>query len=310
MDMTGDVEHGAVERRTVATQHGTVSVVDVGRGPVLLFVHGVFTGAFLWRKAIDRLCSQRRCIAIDLPTHGQSGATPDQDLSLSALAELLEEACVELALEQVDLVGNDTGGALSQIFAARHPERIRTLTLTNTDAHDNLPPQAFKDSHELALRGELAAVLMYLGGNPQHALGVPGLGMGFEHPQALDEREFHTWLGVYADPERARAGERFAASSRVEDLLAAEEDLARLRAPTLIVWGTGDIFFEVDWAYWLRDHIAGASEVVEVAGAKLCFPYERVEEFVGPLRRFLDEHSPLSQTTTAGAALQTDGAPR
>lgn len=48
-----------------------------------------------------------------------------------------------------------------------------------------------------------------------------------------------------------------------------------MRAPTLIVWGTADVFFDVKWAYWLRDTIPGATEVIEVPGAKLFFPEEQ-----------------------------------
>ena len=83
-------------------------------------------------------------------------------------------------------------------------------------------------------------------------------------------------------------------STTVDDLLAVEAALGRMQTPTLIVWGTADLFFEVHWAYWLRDHIPGAQQVVEIDGGMLFFPYEHAERFVAPLRRFLDEHSPAS----------------
>ena len=60
--------------------------------------------------------------------------------------------------------------------------------------------------------------------------------------------------------------------------------------PTLIVWGTGDRFFHRKWAYWLRDTIPGATEVVEIAGARLFFPDERAAEFTAALRRHWDAH--------------------
>ena len=52
----------------------------------------------------------------------------------------------------------------------------------------------------------------------------------------------------------------------------------------LIVWGTGDIFFDVEWAYWLRDTIPGTRNVVLVDAARLFFPEERPSELVKPLR--------------------------
>jgi pimeloyl-ACP methyl ester carboxylesterase len=53
--------------------------------------------------------------------------------------------------------------------------------------------------------------------------------------------------------------------------------LRMLHAPTLILWGTGDTFFDLKWAYWLKDTLPGALDVIEVPGAKLFFPAERPE---------------------------------
>src|SRR6516165_9192192 len=95
-------------------------------------------------------------IAIDLPLHGRSPVTAGQDLSLAALAAGLEDFCQALELTGINLVANDTGGAIAQIFAARHPERLATFTLTDCDTADNLPPEDFKPMVELARAGNLA----------------------------------------------------------------------------------------------------------------------------------------------------------
>jgi pimeloyl-ACP methyl ester carboxylesterase len=58
----------------------------------------------------------------------------------------------------------------------------------------------------------------------------------------------------------------------------------------LIVWGTGDMFFDRTWAYWLRDTIPGASEVIEIEGGRLFFPDERATELAVALRRHWDAH--------------------
>jgi pimeloyl-ACP methyl ester carboxylesterase len=55
--------------------------------------------------------------------------------------------------------------------------------------------------------------------------------------------------------------------------------------PALVVWGTGDTFFDVAWAYWLRDTIPGTTRVVTVDGARLFFPEERPEDPVPHLRQ-------------------------
>src|SRR5579862_3329310 len=143
-------------RHTAATRSGEISYLDIATGPVALFVHGIASNAYLWRHVIGAVASQRRCIAVDLPLHGRSPVASGQDLSVAALAACLEDFCRELDLTGIDLVANDTGGAIAQIFAARHPQRLATLTLTDCDTDGNVPPEAFKPVVELAAAGELA----------------------------------------------------------------------------------------------------------------------------------------------------------
>jgi pimeloyl-ACP methyl ester carboxylesterase len=86
-------------------------------------------------------------------------------------------------------------------------------------------------------------------------------------------------------PEATRHSQRLLTSLHARDLLAVEPALSRLQVPTLIVWGTRDRFFRLKWAYWLRDTIPGATEVVEVGGGRLFFPDERAAELTAALRR-------------------------
>jgi pimeloyl-ACP methyl ester carboxylesterase len=156
-------------RRTIPTRSGDVSAIDIGTGPVALFVHGIGTNAFLWRNVIDLVQAERRCIAIDLPLHGQTRARPYQDFSMGALAELVEDVCDALALTSVDLVANDTGGGIAQIFAARHPDRLATITLTNCEAHANVPPPALVPTVWLARLG----VFRLIAGLLRHRPALP-----------------------------------------------------------------------------------------------------------------------------------------
>ncbi len=107
-------------RRTVSTTSGEISFIDIGTGPAALFVHGVGTNAYLWRNVIGSLAGSRRCLAIDLPLHGQTPVAPGQDLSVAAMASVLEDFCDAVGLASIDLVANDTGGAVAQVFAARN----------------------------------------------------------------------------------------------------------------------------------------------------------------------------------------------
>lgn len=272
-------------RHTAATRFGEISYLDLGAGPTALFVHGIATNAYLWRHVMDALSGQRRCIAIDLPLHGQSPVAAEQDLSLAALAASLEDFCDVLGLTAVDLVANDTGGAIAQIFAARHPHRLATLTLTNCDTVDNLPPEAFKPMVELAAAGNLAPSAVAMFANLEAAAKI-SFASGYEHLDQIDRDVIRSYLQpCFGTIERARQFERLLVSLEVGDLQAVMPQLRELTVPTLVVWGTGDAFFDVSWAYWLRDTIPGTTRVVTVDGARLFFPEERPMDLVPHLEQ-------------------------
>ena len=108
---------------------------------------------------LTALAGERRCVAIDLPLHGRTPVAPDQEFSLGAFATFVADVCDTLGLADVDLVANDTGGAVAQIVAARRPERLRSLTLTNCETEGNVPPWAFLPAVGLARVGLLAPFL-------------------------------------------------------------------------------------------------------------------------------------------------------
>jgi pimeloyl-ACP methyl ester carboxylesterase len=296
-----DIPVPGAERRNVETRDGSVSYIEAGSGPVALFVHGVGTNAYLWRHLVGSLAEERRCIAIDLPLHGRSPARPDQAFGLAAFARLLEGFCDELALTSVDLVANDTGGAIAQIFAARNPDRLRTLTLTNCETHDNVPPRAIKPTVFLARTGVLALTAPLLVRDLPRARRLV-FGTGHENldalPQEVVRRFVHPVMGTR---ERAWLFERWLTSLRASDLLEVEPLLRRLEVPSLIAWGTGDRFFETRWAHWLAETLPGARGVVEFPRARLFFPDERAAELLPHLREHwsgADESAPSAGSQT------------
>src|ERR1700719_5291525 len=149
-------QQAALTTRSIDTPSGRVSYTEAGSGPVALFVHGVVLNKHVWRRQLTRLSDTRRCIAVDLLAHGDTEIDPNQDVSVTANARMLAELLDALDVDQVDVIGNDSGGGIAQIFAATNPDRVRTLTLTNCDTHDNWPPEAFRPFMEMAAAGDLA----------------------------------------------------------------------------------------------------------------------------------------------------------
>ena len=276
-----DVATFTSHRRSVATEAGEIAYTEFGDGPVALFVHGLGTNGVLWRHVIEQLRDTSRCIAIDLPVHG--GTPARADLTVSATAGVIADLCAALGLGQVDLVANDTGGAWAQVFAARNPGSLRSLTLTNCDSEGNLPPAEFIPLVKAAAQGELAELFAGIASNPAAWRGSP-LADGYEHPDQIPDEVWRSYF-TPATIERARDFERMLAGLDAADLAAVHGELSTLDVPTLLVWGTGFPPFDISWAYRLRDLIPGVRELIEVDGAKLFFPEERPEDLVPHLRR-------------------------
>jgi pimeloyl-ACP methyl ester carboxylesterase len=272
-------------RRSVQTPSGRISYTEQGRGPVALFVHGVLLNGHLWRHQLAHLSDIRRCIAVDLLAHGDTETAPDQDVSVTANAKMLGEFLDALNIDQVDLVGNDSGGGIVQIFAAANPERVRSLTITNSDAHDNWPPEAFKPFLAMAAGGGLRGTLDAMLSDKSVYRSPQALGPAYEHPERLSDDSIETYLRPLVRTEqRTRDLQRFLAAFDNKHTLAIEARLKTLKAPTLIVWGTDDVYFDVKWSRWLAETIPGTRRRVEFKGARIFFPEERWAEFNKELR--------------------------
>src|SRR6202041_1381163 len=143
-DAAMGIENSPLKKQYVQTPSGRIGYAEQGTGPVALFVHGVLMNSYLWRHQLAALSDIRRVIALDLLAPGDTEISGEQDVSVTANAKMIREFLEALRIDEVDLVGNDSGGGISQIFAASHPDRIRSLILTLCDTHENGPPEAFK----------------------------------------------------------------------------------------------------------------------------------------------------------------------
>ncbi|MFC6977511.1 alpha/beta fold hydrolase [Microbulbifer taiwanensis] len=126
-------------RRFAETRFGRIAYIDRGAGEVALFLHGFPLNSFQWRGAIDRLSAHRRCVAPDFLAMGYTQVAEGQSVTPDAQVEMLLALLDQLAITSVDLVANDSGGAVAQLFVTRHPERVRTLLLTNCDTEMDCP---------------------------------------------------------------------------------------------------------------------------------------------------------------------------
>ena len=135
-------EPGARSPHSLEMEDGTIEYVDTGGdGPVLVFLHGLLMDASLWDAVIADLAPRYRCVAPTLPLGAHARPMkPDADLSLPGIARLVGELLDRLDLDNVTLVGNDTGGAVVQLLMSEGCVRVVGIVLVSCDAFDNFPP--------------------------------------------------------------------------------------------------------------------------------------------------------------------------
>ena len=230
------------EAQVIQTTGGAMRVFSAGAGEPIVFVHGALVNPNLWRKVVARLSPDFRCVCLELPLGSHEFGMPDADLSPGGLADLIAEAVEKLGLESPTIVGNDTGGGLTQIALARHPELAGRVVLTSCDAYDNFPPRFFTvllaPTRIPALARLLFAPLRI------RALRETPLAFGWLMHSKLEERAGDS----YVLPALAHkpAGADFARFVRTVDPSYTMDAIAKLRSydrPVLIAWSRDDRFF-------------------------------------------------------------------
>lgn len=273
--------------KTVELPQGTICYEDVGGGPPVVFVHGLLVNSLLWRKVIPELSRSARCIAPDWPLGShQIPLNPDADLSVTGVAKLVADFLEALDLRDVTLVGNDSGGAISQVVAARHPERIGRLVLTTCDAYEVFPPALFS---YLRLLPVVPGLMVTLG---QSMLRLPALRRLPLAYGALSKTPIpNDVLTQYVRPVATNAGIRrdvakFVRTARPEVTLQAAEELKGFQKPVLLLWSPEDRFFPISLAERLAQDLPNA-QLVPIEDSYVFVPEDRPERVAQEIERFI-----------------------
>jgi pimeloyl-ACP methyl ester carboxylesterase len=260
-----------------------------GEGPPIVFVHGALVNANLWRKVVPRLDGHTR-VTLDLPlgSHLEPMAK-DADLRPPALADLIADSLVALELTDVTLVGNDTGGALSQIVATRRPERIGALVLTSCDAFENFPPRFFRIV--LAPARIPGAIPLAFGSLRLRPLRRLPIAYGWLTTGPIDrEAEDSYVLPVLTRREIRRDVRKVLGGLDPTYTLDAAAKLARWDRPALIAWSERDRFFPTEHAERLAKVIPGA-RLEWIEGARTFAAEDRPERLAELIGEFARERS-------------------
>jgi len=272
------------QRHEIDLAAGRIRYREAGEGKPVVFVHGYLVDGRLWDGVVDRLSDHCRCIAPDWPIGAQQIAmNPSADLSPPGVAATIASFLEALDLEDVTIVGNDSGGAMSQVLVTRHPQRIGRLVLTNCDTHENFPPGIFKAMPPIAaLPGGMAvlaapfriAALARAAFRPFARTKIPPeLVASWMQPGLHDS-------GVKRDAKKVTAG------MNKRYTLEAAEKLRSSELPVLLTWAPGDRFFPIKYAQRLAAETPNA-RLVEIPGSSTFVALDQPQKLADEIAAFV-----------------------
>lgn len=272
------------ERREVALPAGTVRYREAGEGKPVVFVHGYLVDGRLWDGVVDALSDRCRCIAPDWPIGAQQVAmNPDADLTPYGIARTIADFLEKLDLQDATIVGNDSGGAMSQVLVTRHPERIGRLVLTNCDTHENFPPGIFKAMPPIAaLPGGMTVLAA--------PFRIGALARAAFKPfskKPIPPELVASWMepGLH-DPGVKRDAKKVTAGMNKRYTLEAAEKLRDSQLPILLAWASGDRFFPLKYAQRLAGE-AGNARIVEIPDAATFVPLDQPQRLADEIATFV-----------------------
>ena len=273
-----DLPQGTVHYRAAGPEDASV--------PPTVFVHGFLVNATLWTKTADALAAAGgRSYAPDWPLGSHTipvGAGVDQ--SPRGIARQIIAFIEALELDDVTLVGNDTGGAICQFLLDTDASRIGRIVLTNCDAFTNFPPAPFGQLFKAFRSPRTIRALLA----PMRATAVrhSPAGFGLLVNQPLDADQTRGWVEpCLSDPAIREDVARFARAVDPEDLNGASSRLGDFDGPALLVWGTGDRFFKLDYAHRLGDTFANA-RLVEIDNGRTFIPHDEPTRLASEIAGF------------------------
>jgi pimeloyl-ACP methyl ester carboxylesterase len=285
------------QKRYVNVGEARVAYYEEGSGEPLLLLHGCPFSSYIWRKVIPRLSSRYRCLAPDLLGLGDTETPEDADWSLRAQAAMVVGFLDALYVERSHVVGHDHGGAVAQLLAAEHPERLDRLVLSNAEAYDNWPSEEERPFVRQTQIPVLGDVVRWAWSRKSVFRRTLAEAKAVHDPEVLSEELLDGYIRANLSDRRRKAKtKRFLAgqfdpeNNRITvDLL---DGLRRFDHPTLLVWAYDDPHFGPEWGERLYHDIPGAVGVELLPDTGHLLMEERPEEFAPLVDRFLSAPDP------------------
>ena len=274
-------------RQFLRTRYGRIAHIDRGTGDAVLFIHGFPLNSFQWRDSIRALSQERRCIAPDLLGLGYTEVAAGKSVGPQDQVAMLIELLDTKGVKKVDVIANDSGGAIAQWLVARHPDRVRSLLLTNCDTETDYPVASLAPVFEMAKNGRFADDMLgpWLADKvlARSKNGIGGLCyVDPAHP--TDEAIEQYFAPLLSTADKKVWLDRYTLALEANPLAGVEPELKKSRVPTRIVWGTADDIFAKTSPAYLDSTFGNSKGVRLLEGRKLFWPEERPDILVEEAR--------------------------
>lgn len=258
---------------------------DEGKGPAILMVHGSQSTLKTWDFIAPRLTDRYRVIRYDVPAQGLSGTVTDEHMQRLQPVDIAEGLLAQLGVDKVTFVGVSSGGTLGVYLAAKRPDLVERLVLSNTPADTvttgHLPSSpAFEEQKRIAAesgkrnRAYWNAFLDYFSGDPAR-LSADIREQYYDFNRRAPERHLIGLVAKVADQEKAKAA------------------MKAVQAPTLLIWGAKDLLLPVPAGKALAGYLSGTDVSMMVMPDVGHYPpLESPERFAKILEAYMEAATP------------------
>ncbi len=256
-----------------------------GDGPPVVLLHGLFATALHWTLVAPLLAPHFSVYVPELPFGGhETSVGPHVDVSVEGQAALITMFIESLGLEDVCLVGNDTGGTVAQLALVEYPTRVSSAVITDCDAFENLPPRVFSPLCWLARVPILFTLTFHLL-RFRPLLRTP-LAFGWltkrKVPKAISD--YYLLLFQRRGPVRDDVI-RFLRTVNNQPTVRIAAQLIEIRIPVLVAWSRDDRVFPFAHAVRLAGEIPNAV-LQPCTDAYAYLPFDRPEWLAEQIRTF------------------------
>jgi pimeloyl-ACP methyl ester carboxylesterase len=254
-----------------------------GKGETILFIHGITTYSFIWRRMMPYFVDAYDVIAVDLLGCGESDKPLNEDFSLKNQSVFIKEFTDKLGISKFHLVSHDVGGGIAQIFAVNYGKQLHSMTLINSVAYNFWPVQPI-----IAMRTPIVR---------QIAMASLDVGMfklvirrGMYHKSRLDE----DLMDLFWKPMKTKIGRKgflhFAKCLDNKNLTEIEDGIKQLKIPTLIIRGEADVYLSDTISNKLHEDIQN-SELVKIETGGHFIQEDEAERISETIKDFIENQN-------------------